>query len=379
MATKRDYYEVLGLSKSATKDDIDRAYRKLARQYHPDLNKAPDAEAKFKEVNEAHEVLSDDKKRALYDQYGFAGMDGSQASGGQGFGGTQGFSGAQGFGGFGGFEDIFSSFFGGGATREQSSSREGADIRIVLSLSFMEAAFGCKKDVTYTRYETCPDCSGTGAQSSSDIKTCARCHGTGRIQRIQNSLFGRIQTESACPDCGGTGKTIARKCVKCGGTGRLNLRRTVTVNIPSGIADGQGLRLNGYGQAGVNGGGYGDLLIEVKVAAHEIFTRNENDILLNLPITFSQAALGSTIAVPTISGTSELKIPAGIQTGTRLRMPGKGIYNTHEERTGDEWVTVTIVTPGKLTKEQKDLFTALSQTDEKSAKSSWQKFKDFFK
>ena len=375
---KRDYYEVLGVSKTATKDEIDKAYRKLAKMYHPDLNKAPDAEAKFKEINEAHEVLSDDQKRAAYDQYGFAGMDGSQA-GAQG----QGFSGfSSNFGGFGGFEDIFSSFFGGGSRQQRNGAQQGASIKVTVRLSFLEACFGCKKDVSYRRYETCPQCSGTGAKSASDVKTCSQCHGTGRVVQIQNSIFGRVQTEGVCPSCGGKGKTITNKCPNCNGDGRVRANKTVNINIPAGVMDGQGLRLQGYGECGTNGGGYGDMLISIVVDKHPIFVRPEdspNDILIEMPITFSQAALGATIDVPTIYGQTSLKIPAGVQTGARFRIPQKGVKNARDGRTGDQYVTVKVATPTKLTKEQKDLFERLSQTDEKTEKSIWDKIKDLLK
>ncbi len=369
---KRDYYEVLGVSKNATEDEIKKAYRSLAKKYHPDVCKEPDAEAKFKEINEAYEVLSDSTKRQQYDQFGHEGPN--MGSGAGGFGGFD-FSGS----GFGGFEDIFSSFFGGSSRRSSSTGpTRGRNIKTSITLTFEEAAFGVEKEITLTKLETCKDCSGTGAMSGKDIETCSRCHGTGRVVVEQNSIFGRVQTETTCPNCGGKGKIIKNKCTTCKGEGRIKVTSKLKVRIPSGVEDDQTLTVSGRGEAGTNGGLPGDLYIQVTVKPHELFEREGVHLYFEMPITFSQAALGATIEIPTLDGKCNLKVPAGTQTGTKFRIPGKGIKNARTGEVGNLYVIAKLITPSKLSSEQKDLFTKLSKTDEKS-ESIFSKIKKFFK
>ena len=368
---KRDYYEVLGVSKTATDDEIKKAYRSLAKKYHPDVCKEPDAEAKFKEVQEAYEVLSDSTKRQQYDQFGHEGPMGGQG----GFGGFD-FGG----GGFGGFEDIFSSFFGGGGSRQRSQNgpQRGRNLKTTITLSFEEAAFGVEKEITLNKLETCKDCSGTGAMSGKDIETCPKCHGRGRVVVEQNSIFGRIQTETTCPHCNGKGKTIKNKCTTCHGEGRIRTTSKLKVKIPSGVEDEQTLTVSGKGEAGPNGGPNGDLYIYINVKEHDLFERNGVHLYCEMPITFSQAALGADIEVPTLEGKAILKVPSGTQTGTKFRMVGKGIKNARTGETGNLYVIVKLVTPTKLSSEQKEIFKKLSKTNEKN-ESIFEKIKKFFK
>lgn len=372
MATKRDYYEVLGVSKTASNDEIKKAYRQLAKKYHPDICKEPDAEAKFKEVQEAYEVLSDEQKRARYDQYGFDDPT-------QGFGGGQGFSGFGGssFSGFGGFEDIFNSFFGGGRTSQRSD--RGADIEQTMTLTFEEAVHGCKKIIRLNVDETCPQCGGTGARSRSDIKTCDKCHGSGYVFVEMQSIFGRTRSQQVCPKCQGRGQEITNKCEKCGGKGKYRTTKDIQINVPAGVDTGMSMRLEGKGQAGEFGSEAGDLYITFKVTPHEFFERKENDIYLNIPITIVQAALGDEIEVPTIDEPVKIKIAAGTQTGTKLRLRGRGVKNPKTGSVGDQYIVVTVKTPTNLTDEQKDLLCRLGQTELKAKDSAWTKFKNFFK
>jgi molecular chaperone DnaJ len=366
---KRDYYEVLGVPKTATEEEIRKAYRTLAKKYHPDVSKEENAAEKFKEVQEAYEVLSDPAKREQYNQFGHDGP--SSAFEGFNFGG---------FGGFGGFEDILSSMFGGGTRRTGNARRStrGNDLRTSLTITFEEAAFGTEKEISINKYDTCTNCSGLGAESKQDISVCSRCHGTGRVVVEQNSIFGRIQTETTCPTCGGNGEIIKNKCSVCGGAGRIKKLSKVKVRIPSGIDDGQGLKLSGYGEAGTKGGMNGDLYININVKSHEIFERDGLDIYLEMPITFSQAALGATIVVPTLTGNVSLKIPSGTQSGTKFKLSGKGISSSRTGQTGNQYVLVNLVTPTKLSNEQKKLFEGLSKTNEMS-ESVFSKIKKFFK
>lgn len=345
--SKRDYYEVLGVSKNASKDEIKRAYRKLSKKYHPDINKEPGAEEKFKEVKEAYEVLSDDQKRARYDQFGHE--DPSQN---QGFGG--GFSG---FDGFGGFEDIFNTFFGGGGSgrRNPNAPRAGADLQYSMSISFEEAVFGKETDIQIPKEETCDTCGGSGAKPGTKPETCPHCHGTGQISTEQNTPFGRIVNRRVCTHCDGTGQIIREKCSTCGGTGKVRKRRRIHIKIPAGIDDGQQLRVAGQGEPGVNGGPPGDLYIVFHVKPHEFFERDGDDIYCEMPLTFAQAALGDEIEVPTLHGKVKLKIPAGTQTGTKFRLRGKGAPNVHGYGVGDQHIIVKVVTPTKLTEKQKQL------------------------
>ncbi len=369
---KRDYYEVLGISKTATDDEIKKAYRALAKKYHPDVSTEPKATEKFKEVQEAYEVLSDPAKREQYNQFGHESPNMGQGFEGFNFGGG-------GFGGFGGFEDILSSIFGGGRRESASSSTSrGSDLRTTLTISFEEAAFGCEKEISITKYDTCSACAGLGAQSKNDVGVCPKCRGQGRIVIEQNTPFGRIQTQQTCPTCGGKGKVIKNKCPVCGGEGRVRKPTKIKVKIPSGIDDNQGFKLSGYGEAGANGGMNGDLYVNVSVKPHEIFIRDDLNIILEMPITFSQAALGDNIEIPTLTGNVNLKIPAGTQTGTKFKLANKGIYNSRTGMAGNQFVITNLITPSKLSAEQKDLFLKLSRTDEKSS-SIFDKIKKFFK
>ena len=375
MADKRDYYEVLGISKSATDDEIKRAYRTLAKKYHPDMNPGDsEAEAKFKEVNEAYAVLSDTEKRQKYDQFGHAAFD--PASGGGGFGG---------FGGFGDFDfgDIFSSFFGGGgSSRRRQMAEDGDDIGTRLTISFEEAAFGCKKEVSFARIEACGDCSGSGAAKGTKAETCPECKGTGTVSVRQQTMLGYMQTQRPCQNCRGTGKIIKTPCRNCNGKGYVKINKKLDVTIPAGIDSMQRIVLRGQGSAGRNGGAAGDLIIEVKVKPHKIFTRDGNDVYCEVPISFSEAALGAEIDIPTLDGkTRKYTIPEGTQTDTNFTMRGEGIADINSKRRGDLIVTVNVETPQNLTQEQKKLFEELAKSlGEKTGASSRQSFfKNLFK
>ena len=362
---KRDYYEVLGVAKDANEDEIKKAYRKLAKQYHPDVNKEPDADEKFKEVQEAYENLSDPQKREQYNQFGHDGPN------------TNGFGGFDFGGGFGGFEDIFTSIFGGGRGESRSKTTKGRSLKTSVTLSFEEAVFGVEKEITVTKNDTCNDCSGTGAQSKSDVEACSHCHGRGKVYTEQNSIFGRVRTENTCPVCHGEGKIIKNKCNTCKGEGRIRNTSKIKFRIPSGVEDGQTVTLAGKGEGGVNGGLPGDLYITVNITPHEYFVRDHLDIYLEMPVTFSQVALGASIEIPTITGKSILKVPSGTQTGTKFKLSGRGITNGRTGSTGHQYVVVNVITPEKLTNEQKDLFSKLSKTNEESS-SIFKKIKKFF-
>ncbi|MFJ7637263.1 molecular chaperone DnaJ [Peribacillus sp. NPDC097206] len=347
--SKRDYYEVLGLSKSASKDEIKKAYRKLSKQYHPDINKADDAADKFKEIKEAYEVLSDEQKKAHYDQFGHTDPN-------------QGFGGGQDFGGFGGFEDIFSSFFGGGGRRrDPNAPRQGADLQYTMTLSFEEAAFGKDTEIEIPREENCDTCKGSGAKPGTKVENCSHCHGTGQLNVEQNTAFGRIVNRRACHHCQGTGKIIPNKCSTCKGEGKVQKRKKIQIKVPAGIDDGQQLRVSGQGEPGINGGPSGDLYVVFHVRTHEFFERDGDDIYCEMPITFAQSALGDEIEVPTLHGKVKLKIPAGTQTGTRFRLKGKGVSNVRGYGQGDQHVIVLVVTPKKLTEKQKELLREFSE------------------
>ena len=377
MADKRDYYDVLGLSKGASEDEIKKAYRKLAKQYHPDVNKAPDAEAKFKEINEAYEVLSDSQKRATYDQFGHAGMDGA------GFG--------QGFGGFGGVNmddlgDIFSSFMGGmggfsdfGFGSRSSSRRTGpikGDNRYMsIDIDFLDAVHGVDKIISITVDKKCEHCDGTGAQSKSDIETCPTCRGSGRVVRQSRTPFGVVQQQTVCPDCRGSGKHIKKACPHCGGEGYNTIKDKVEVTIPAGISSGQQVRVSGYGERGENGGPNGDLYIEVRVKSHKFFIREGNNIKVKVPISSVDATLGTKIDVPTVHGDVELTIPAGTQPNQQLRLKGYGVKDLRTGSMGDQYVEVEIEIPKKLSREEKELYEKLATRKE----SVFEKFKKNFK
>lgn len=380
MADKRDYYEVLGVSKNATDDEIKRAYRKLAKKYHPDLNKAPDAAEKFKEVNEANEVLSDPKKRQAYDQFGFAGVD-PNAAGGAG-GGFSGFS----SGGFSDFGDIFGDIFGSGMGGFSSSSSyrrqgpaKGEDVFKRMSISFMDACFGKTETLNLTFDEQCSHCHGTGAESPSDVENCPRCHGTGMVETVQRTILGAMRTQSPCPDCHGTGKHVKRACHQCNGQGYVRKTVPVEIKIPAGISSGQQLRVSGKGERGVNGGPNGDLFIEVNVQPHKYFSRDGKDIYLDIPVSAVDATIGTSVDVPTIEGDVTMKIPAGTQDGTKLRLKNKGVVDLRGGKKGDEIVTVRIKVNQELSRKEKELYKELQdiQNAEKN-ETLWSKFKKQF-
>ncbi len=353
MSTKRDYYEVLGVSKSADATEIKKAYRKLAMKYHPDKNQGDkEAEEKFKEINEAYEVLSDETKRRNYDQFGHEGVNG------QGFGGAGGFGG-QGFGGFDDifgdiFGDMFGGGFGGGRPRRRGPER-GADIRQRINISFEEAAFGKKVQVKINRSEECNECHGSGAKPGTSKKTCSTCNGSGQVQSVQRTPFGNIASTRTCSTCNGEGEVIESPCTKCHGKGSIRKTKTIEVDIPAGIDEGQMIKLSGQGELGTRGGPRGDLYIEVNVKSHQLFTREGYDVYLEMPITFAQATLGDKIQVPTLDGKVEYEIPEGTQTGTVFRLKGKGIPKLRSNVRGDQYVKVTVEIPKKLNDKQKEL------------------------
>lgn len=361
---KRDYYEVLGVSKTATDDEIKKAYRKLSKKYHPDINKEADAEEKFKEVSEAFEVLSDAQKRAAYDQYGHASTDPNFGAGGFGGGGFQDFGGS-----FGGFEDIFESFFGGGGGRASNPNapRQGSDLQYTLDLTFNEAIFGLEKSIRYNREDECAVCHGTGAKPGSQPETCPKCHGSGVINVERQTPLGRMMSQQACDECHGTGKIIREKCESCHGAGRMIKSHSVKVTVPPGVEDGQQMRLSGQGEAGYNGGPYGDLYVVFNVEDSPVFERDGSEIYYDHHITFVQATLGDEIEVPTVHGRVKLKIPAGTQTGTTFRLKGKGAPKLRGTGNGDQQVTVHVDTPTKLTEEQKKLLRQFAELNGEKA------------
>ena len=370
---KRDYYEVLGVSKGASEDEIKRAYKKLARKYHPDMNPGDkEAEEKFKEVNEANEVLSDPEKKARYDQFGFAGVDPNYGAGAGGGAYGGGFD-------FGDLGDIFGSFFGGGfggQRRNPNAPQRGESIRASVSISFTEAAFGCEKSVTIERSEQCPTCKGSGCAPGTTPEICPDCHGSGTVQTRRQTPMGVFASNGPCRKCGGTGRLIHQPCSDCRGSGAVRKRRTIKVNIPAGIDHGQTISLRGQGGAGKNGGPAGDLLITVMVQPHEIFRRDGVDVFCEAPITFTQAVLGAELEIPTIDGKVKYSIPEGTQTGTVFRLKGKGVPVLNGRGRGDQYVTVVIETPRSLNKEQKE---ALRRFSETLGENNYEKRKSFFK
>ncbi|WP_138415702.1 molecular chaperone DnaJ [Aquibacillus sediminis] len=342
--SKRDYYDILGVSKDASKDEIKKAYRKLARKYHPDVSEEENASEKFKEAKEAYEVLSDQQKRTQYDQFGHAGPQS------QGFGG--GFGGAEDFGGFG---DIFDMFFGGGRRRDPNAPRQGADLQYTMTLEFEEAIFGKDTDIEIPKEETCETCDGSGAKAGTSPETCSHCNGSGQLNMEQNTPFGRVINKRACHYCQGTGKFIKDKCNTCGGAGTVKKRKKIHINIPQGIDEGQQIRVPGQGEPGVNGGPAGDLYVVVQIKPHEFYHREGDHIFCEMPLTFPQASLGDEIEVPTVHGRVKLKIPAGTQTGKTFRLKGKGAPNVHGRGQGDQHVKIRVVTPTNLTDRQKEL------------------------
>ena len=378
---KRDYYEVLGVSKTATPDEIKKAYRSLAKKYHPDVSTEPKevAEAKFKEINEANEVLSDPKKRQLYDQYGFAGVDPTYAA--------QNGGGPGGFGGFGGdgvdlgdiFGDIFGGGFGGfgGSTRSNPNApRKGHDIQANVILTFEEAAHGCAKKVTLNRQQTCPDCGGNGCAPGSSPETCTECGGRGYVVTQQRTPFGVMQSQQPCPHCGGRGTIIKNPCKTCRGTGKTSARKTLEVKIPAGIDDDQNIALRGQGDAGTNGGPAGDVIVHVTVKPDAVFERDGYDVYVRVPITYSQAVLGAEIEVPTVDGKVVQKIPEGTQSGTKFRLRGQGIQYLNGRGRGDQYVIVDVEIPKKLNRTQRE---ALKAFEDSLKDENYEKRKSFFK
>ena len=370
--TKRDYYEVLGLEKGADDSAIKKAYRSLAKKYHPDLNPGDkEAEAAFKEVNEAYDVLSDPDKRKKYDQYGHAAFD-PASGGGSGFGG---------FGDFGGFDinDIFSSFFGGGmgggSTRRNGPVR-GDDINVRLTLTFEEAVFGCKKEITYTKVQKCAECSGTGAEKGTTPKTCPNCGGSGQVRVQQRTPFGVMQSSKACENCRGTGKIIENKCNSCKGTGFVRASKKLEVNIPAGIDDGQQIGLRYQGSDGMNGGPSGDLNLIIQVRPHSVFERDGDDIYCEVPITYTEATLGAEIDIPTLEGEQKFTIPEGTQTGTTFTLKNKGVTRVNSKIRGNLYITVVVEVPKNLTGDQKELLRKFAAS---CGESNYSKRANFFK
>ena len=371
---KRDYYEVLGVSKEADEKEIKSAFRKLAKKYHPDVSKEPDAAEKFKEAQEAYAVLSDEQKRRQYDQYGHAAFD--QMNGGAGFdfsdfdfsdifGDLFGSAFSGGFGGFGGF--------GGGGSRG-SRARRGDDKLMRVDLTFDEAVFGCKKKINLDVYEECDECSGKGGKGE---KTCSTCHGSGTVTAQQNTLFGAFMTRTTCPDCNGKGKTYSSTCSHCKGTGKVKENKTLEVKVPAGVDTGNQLRLAGKGDSGSNGGSNGDLYLEFRVKDHELFERDGNDIYLELPITITEAVLGCKKEIPTLYGNVKLTIEAGANTGDKHRLKGKGVEDLHSGSKGNMYVIINVVIPNKIDKKQKKLFEELEGTNLKT--SEFKKIEDYLK
>lgn len=376
-ANKRDYYEVLGVSRSATEEEIKKAFRRLAKQYHPDANKEQGAEARFIEVNEAYEVLSDPQKRAAYDRYGHAGVGNGMA--GAGF---------SDFSSFSSINDLFETFFAGATgTQRRAGSQRGADIRYELTITFEEAVFGCQKEIDLPRWETCTNCRGNGAQPGTSTTRCPACQGTGEVRRVQQSIFGQLVNVTMCERCRGEGRIITTPCEKCRGQGRVRNNRRVVVNIPAGVDDGINVRVTGEGEVSSRGGTPGNLYVVLTVKPHPFFKRQGNDIQYELPISFTQAALGDEVEVQTVDGkTTALKIPAGTQSGRSFRLKGMGVPVVHSTARGDQHVIVKVVTPTNLTVEQKQLLEEFArlereqneQNDKNIFRNLFEKTKDVF-
>lgn len=386
---KKDYYDLLGVEKTASENDIKKAYRKLAMKYHPDKfsnaseKEKKEAEEKFKEINEAYQVLSDADKRAKYDRFGHAAFE----NGGSGAGGFGGFGG--GFEGFGNAEDIFSSFFGGGAGfggfggGRQRGPEPGADLRVDITLTLEEVAKGVEKEINYRRQAKCKTCNGTGAEPGSNMKTCDKCNGTGKIKVTQRTVFGNFQSVEECDKCKGKGKIAEKKCKSCNGTGLERESVKKTIKIPIGIEDGQRLRIAGMGDASTEGGPNGDLYIFIHVQEHDFFVRHGDDIICEIPITFAKATLGGEVEIPTLKGKKSIKIPAGTQNGKIFRLKGEGINNPRSYAGGDQLVKIIIEVPTNLNEEQQDLLKkfdeSLKDKNYKMNKSFIERFKDFFR
>ena len=375
MAGKRDYYEVLGVNKNATDDELKKAYRKIAKKYHPDANpdNKAEAEAKFKEVNEAYETLSDPQKRRMYDQFGPDGPQGFNGGAGGPFGGGNGYysytsSGFDGFGDFGDLGDIFSSFFGGGfggrsTNKKQNGPRKGADLNLHIDITFEQAFLGVEKEIAITRNETCNICHGSGAKPGTSVTKCPTCNGTGQIRQVQNTILGQMQTTRTCTNCHGTGEVIKEPCENCKGKGTVRKQPKIKVKIPAGIDDGQTVVLRGEGEPGEKGGPKGDLYITVRLKKHSIYSRKANNVYCDVPITITQATLGAELEIPMVDGSKEkYKIPEGTQTGTKFVIRGKGFKSVSSNSVGDFVFTVNVQTPKKLSKEQRELLVQLAKT-----------------
>ena len=378
MASKRDYYEVLGVSKSASKDEIKSAYRKLAKKYHPD-NKETGDEAKFKEIQEAYDILYDDQKRVAYDQFGFAAFE--QAGGNPGANPFEG-----GFGGFGDgssiFDDVINSFFGGGSRRgaRQTGPRRGNDRIVTMNIDFMDAITGGTYTINLSVEEKCPKCNGTGAKDSNSIRKCSQCGGVGYVRMQRRSLFGVVETQEVCPACEGAGKVIVDKCPDCGGKGYIKRKKDIDVKVFAGINTGQQILVKGYGERGLNSGSNGDLVVEVNVKPHSFFKREGNDIHIELPLGFVDAALGTKINIPTVYGEVELIVPAGTQPGQILKLKGQGVKDERSGRSGDQYVHIKVVVPTNLSKEQRKILEDYRTLTPKSESQSFiDKIKNLFK
>ena len=378
MADKRDFYEVLGVNKGASDDEIKKAYRREAKKYHPDLHPGDkEAEAKFKEINEAYEVLSDSEKKSRYDQFGHAGVDPNFGGGGAGFDG------------FGDFGDIFSNIFGGGfggfgGGQRRNGPQRGQDVRQVIDITFEEAAFGCKKNITVTKQEDCPSCHGTGAKAGTQPITCKRCNGQGQVRQQTRTPLGYMTNITTCPECRGSGKIIQEPCHDCRGSGRVRKTRTIEINIPQGINHGQTMQVSGQGEPGLRGGPAGDLLVTISLRPHPIYKRDGFDVFIEIPITFVQATLGATIRVPTLDGVVEYDIPEGTQTGSVFKLKNKGVPYIRGKKRGDEYVTVEVEVPKNITHKQREILkefeNATNGTDNYGKQKSWfDKMKDFLK
>ncbi|HHT89694.1 MAG: molecular chaperone DnaJ [Bacillota bacterium] len=349
---KEDYYDVLGVPRGASDDEIKKAYRKLARELHPDVNKEPDAEERFKTINEAYSVLGDPERRAKYDQFGHSAFDNLGQGGFGDFGD---------FADFGGFGDLFSEIFGGFGGRQAHRPQRGADLRYEMTVEFEEAAFGAEKEISIPRTEICDHCHGNQAEPGTPITTCPECNGSGQVRFVQQTPFGQMASTRTCSRCRGEGKTFSTPCTVCHGAGTQRKMRTINVKIPAGIDDGQSLRLAGRGETGQRGGPPGDLLVLVRVKPHQLFRREGRNVVYELPISFVQASLGDEIQVPTLEGTVNLRIPEGTQSGRMFRLRGKGIQDVRGSGRGDQLVQVKVVTPQKLTAKQKELLRQFAQ------------------
>ena len=380
--SKRDYYEVLGVPKTATQDELKKAFRKLALKYHPDRNKDnPEAADKFKEANEAYSVLSDEQKRAQYDQLGMDAFEQMSQGGGAGADPFGGFGGAQGFD----MEDLFGTFFGGGAGRSRANNgpRKGADLRTDIEISFEEAAFGIEKEISINKDDTCPHCGGNGAEPGSKIETCSDCQGKGYTRVVQNTMFGQMMNERPCNKCRGQGKIISTPCKECRGKGTVRTNKKLKIKVPAGVDNGSRMRVANEGEAGTKGGGYGDLYVYLHVKPHKYFERDGTTILCEVPINIVQATLGAEIKVPTLDGQVTLKIPEGTQPGKVFRIKGKGVASLRGGQRGDQYVTIKVVVPTKLSEKQKDALRKFEEVAKDNInpeeKSFLNKVKDFFK